>query len=178
MFFESMPPVGQNLSSGSGAAMDLSHATPPEASAGKNLSTLNPRAPSAIASDTVAQPGSTGMLTSANAAANSGGVPGLTRYFAPAAIAAPMSAARSTVPTPTTQSGTSAAIARMASSAALVRSVTSITGNPPTTSARASGTASAPRSMVSTGMTGDFATSGVGSAGLDRPSYSAPSAPS
>src|SRR3979490_3089362 len=135
MFFASIPPVGQNLSSGSGAAMDLSHATPPEASAGKNLSTLKPRAPSAIASDTVAQPGNTGMLTSASAAASSGGGPGLTRYFAPAPIAAAMSAARSTVPTPTTQSGTSAAMARMASSAAFVRSVPPITGNPPATSA-------------------------------------------
>ena len=64
---------------------------PPEASAGKNFSTLKPRAASAIASDTVAQPGSTGTDASASAAASSGGVPGLTRYFAPAAIAAAMS---------------------------------------------------------------------------------------
>ena len=65
---------------------------------------------------------------------------------------------------PATTSGTSATIARSASSAILVRKVTSITGNPPATSARASGTASSRRSMVSTGMTG-VVNSGVGSAG-------------
>src|SRR5947209_18399780 len=138
MFFESIPPVGQNFRSGSGAATDFSHATPPDASAGKNFSTVNPRAESAIASDTVAQPGSTGTDASASAAASSAGVPGLTRYFAPAAIAAAMSDTRVTVPTPTTQSGTAATIALMASSAALVRSVTSMTGSPPEASARAS----------------------------------------
>src|SRR3954465_7978424 len=106
-----MPPVGQNLISGSGAATDFSHAVPPDASAGKNFSTLKPRAASAIASDTVAQPGSTGTEASASAAASSAGVPGLTRYFAPAAIAADTSAVFVTVPTPTIQSGTSDAIA-------------------------------------------------------------------
>src|SRR3954447_1679174 len=163
MFFPPMPPVGQNLMSGSGAATDFSHAVPPDASAGKNFSTLKPRAASAIASETVAQPGSTGTDASASADASSGGVPGLTRYFAPAVIAAAMSGGRVTVPTPTMQSGTSPAIRLMASRAALVRSVTSITGSPPATSARVSGTASATRSIVSTGMTGTFVTSDVGS---------------
>src|SRR5688572_19640163 len=128
MFLESIPPVGQNFRSGSGAATDFSHATPPEASAGKNFSTLKPQPFSAIASETVAHPGNTGTLVSASAAASSGGVPGLTRYFAPAEIAAAISGTRVTVPTPTMQSGTSPAIALMASSAALVRSVTSMTG--------------------------------------------------
>src|SRR3954447_3248089 len=127
MFFESMPPVGQNRRSGNGAATDFSHATPPQASAGKNFSTLNPREASAIASDTVAQPGRTGTEASASAAASSAGVPGLTRYFAPAAIAAAMSEMRVTVPTPTMQSGTSAATLVMAATAAFVRSVTSMT---------------------------------------------------
>src|SRR5204863_2514247 len=158
MFLESIPPVGQNFRWGNGAATDFSHATPPDASAGKNFRTLNPRAESAIASDTVAQPGSAGTDASASAAASPAGVPGHTRYLAPAAIAAAISGTRVTVPTPTTHSGTSAAIARIASSAALVRSVTSITGSPPATRARASGTASAARSMVSTGMTGVRAT--------------------
>src|ERR1043165_7046764 len=103
MFFASIPPVGQNFSSGSGAATDLSHATPPEASAGKNFSTLKPRLLSAIASDSVAQTGSPGTDASASASASPPGVPGLTRYFAPAAIAAAMSETRVTVPTPTTQ---------------------------------------------------------------------------
>src|SRR5436305_1603044 len=111
MLFPSIPPVGQNLMLGKGAATDFNHATPPEASAGKNFSTLKPRLLSAIASETVAQPGSTGTEESASAAASSGGVPGLTRYFAPAAIAAAISPTRVTVPTPTTQSGTSPAIA-------------------------------------------------------------------
>src|SRR3954452_3620243 len=115
MFFPSMPPVGQNLMSGSGAATDFSHAVPPDASAGKNFSTLKPRAASVIASETVAQPGSTGTDASASAEASSDGVPGLTRYFAPAATAAAMSDPRVTVPTPTTQSGSSAAIALIAS---------------------------------------------------------------
>src|SRR5689334_24966752 len=154
MFLPSMPPVGQNLISGNGAATDLSQAVPPDASAGKNFSTLKPRPASVIASDTVAQPGSTGTGASASADARSNGVPGLTRYFAPAEIAAAMSDTRVTVPTPTTQSGTSAAMALIASSAALVRSVTSMTGSPPATSARASGMASTVRSIVRTGMTG------------------------
>src|SRR5262249_52449877 len=76
MFFPSMPPVGQNLMSCNGAATDLSQAVPPEASAGKNFSTGKPRAASAIASETVAQPGSTGTGASASAAASSPGVPG------------------------------------------------------------------------------------------------------
>src|SRR5438270_7870286 len=98
MFFESIPPVGQNFRSGSGAATDLSQAIPPDASAGKNFSTLNLRAESAIASETVAQPGRTGTEASASAAARSEGVPGLTRYFAPAAIAIAISGTRVTVP--------------------------------------------------------------------------------
>ena len=67
-----------------------------------------------------------------------------------------------TVPMPTMMSGTSAMIARAASSAAGVRSVISITFRPPASSARASGTASAARSIVTTGMTGTVI-SGVGS---------------
>src|SRR4051812_16939022 len=165
MFFTSIPPVGQNFRSGTGAAMDFSQATPPDASAGKNLRTLKSRAASAIASLTVAQPGSAGTDASTSAAASSSGVPGLTRYFAPAAMATAISERRVTVPTPTMQSGTCSAIALTAPSAALVRSVTSMTGSPPATRARASGTASAARSIVRTGITGVFETSGVGSRG-------------
>ena len=54
---------------------------------------------------------------------------------------------------PTMASGTSAIMALAASTATGVRSVTSSTRTPPATSARASGTASSSRSMVSTGMT-------------------------
>src|SRR5262249_59312482 len=127
----SMPPVGQNLIPGNGAATALSHGTPPDCSAGKNLSTVKPRSISAIASLTVAQPGTTGTGASASAAASAGGVPGLTRYFAPALSAAGISALRVTVPTPTTQSGTSAAMACTASSAARVRTGAPIAGGRP-----------------------------------------------
>src|SRR5712691_2420525 len=120
-----MPPVGQNLSSGQGAAMDLSQAMPPDASAGKNLSTRKPSAESVSASDTVAQPGSAGTGAAASAMASSAGVPGLTRYPAPAASAAGTSPSPSTVPGPAIHAGTCAAISAMASSAARVRSVTS-----------------------------------------------------
>src|SRR5215467_14203006 len=70
----SMPPVGQNLIPGNGAATALSQATPPDCSAGKNLSTVKPRSISAIASLTVAQPGTTGTGASASAAASVHGV--------------------------------------------------------------------------------------------------------
>src|SRR5712691_11267317 len=113
-----MPPVGQNLSSGQGAAMDLSQAMPPDASAGKNLSTRKPSAESVSASDTVAQPGNAGTGAAASAAASCAVVPGLTRYLAPTASADATSASPRTVPAPTTHSGTCAANVRMASSAA------------------------------------------------------------
>src|ERR1051326_6736104 len=96
-----MPPVGQNFSSGHGAATDLSQPTPPAASAGKNFSTRKPRRESASASETLAQPGSAGTGAAASATASSAVVPGLTRNLAPASIAAATSAPPSTVPAPT-----------------------------------------------------------------------------
>src|SRR6202162_1829073 len=126
-----MPPVGQNLSSGQGAATDFSQATPPDGSAGKNLSTRKPSAESVSASDTLAQPGSAGTGAAASAAASFAEVPGLTRYFAPAARADATSASPSTVPAPTTHSGTCAAIAAMASRAERVGSDTSLAIKPP-----------------------------------------------
>src|SRR5712692_7860689 len=160
------PPVGQNLTLGTGSATALSQATPPHGSAGKNFSTLNPRSASAIASDTAAQPGNAGTDAAASASASAGVVPGLTRKRAPASTALPISAGLVTVPTPTTASGTSAAIAFTAASAAAVRSVTSSTGRPPAKSARASRTACAALSIVSTGMTGVRPSSEVGSSGI------------
>ncbi len=44
-----MPPVGQKRKCGSGPAIDFSQSTPPDASAGKNLRSLKPRAASATA---------------------------------------------------------------------------------------------------------------------------------
>src|SRR5947208_9476871 len=160
-----MPPVGQNLSCGQGAATDFSQAIPPDGSAGKNLRTRKPSAESASASDTLAQPGSAGTGAAASAAASVAVVPGLTRYLAPTASAAATSASPSTVPAPTPHSGTCAAIAAMASSATRVRSVTSTTFSPPATSARASGTTCSTRSIVSTGTTGVPERSGMGSGG-------------
>src|ERR1700732_5065378 len=106
-----MPPGGQNVSCGSGAATALSQAMPPEGSAGKNFRVLKPRSASAIASDTVGAPGSAGTGASANAAPSCAVVPGLTRTLAPAVTAAATSATRVTVPTPTMHCGTSATIA-------------------------------------------------------------------
>ena len=56
---------------------------PPLLDAGKNFSTRKPCAESAMASDGVAQPGTTGTGALAKAAASSGGVPGVTRNCAP-----------------------------------------------------------------------------------------------
>src|SRR6186997_90911 len=149
-----MPPVGQNRTSGKGSATALSQRVPPDGSAGKNFSTGKPKAASVMASETVAQPGSAGTGASASAWARSAGVPGLTRKSAPASTACAMSSGLVTVPTPTIISSTSAMIARTASIAAGVRNVISTTFSPPARSARASGTASAARSIVTTGMTG------------------------
>jgi hypothetical protein len=80
--------------------------------------------------------------------------PGETANFAPAATDLSNCASVSTVPTPTTASGTSSAMARIACSPAPVRNVTSITGSPPFTKARASGTACFTSSTTITGMTG------------------------
>ena len=65
---------------------------PPAASAGKNFSTPNPRSASAIASETVAQPGSAGTAAAASASASTAGVPGVTRNCAPALSAGSISA--------------------------------------------------------------------------------------
>ena len=117
-----------------------------------------------MASEAVAQPAITGIGASVKAEASSGVVPGLTRKVAPAAIVASICARLVTVPAPAMAPSTSAAISRSASSATGVRSVTSISGRPPSTSARASGTASSRRSMTTTGTTGALATkeSGLG----------------
>src|SRR5215216_3364370 len=120
-----MPPVGQNLRFGKGAAIALRKAVPPAASAGKSFTTEKPRLASVMASDTVAQPGNDGSGTRASAAASSADVPGLTRNFAPADKASRISGTSLTVPIPTTACGTSAAILLAASTATGVRSVTS-----------------------------------------------------
>ncbi len=71
-----------------------------------------------MASDTVWIPGRNGRPASFTALANAGVQPGLTPKRAPAAIACFTCASSSTVPAPTTASGTSRAMAARASSAA------------------------------------------------------------
>src|SRR6056297_1595993 len=73
---------------------------------------------------------------------------------APASMTLSRSPPSSTVPAPTTASGTSDRIRAIAASAASLRRVTSSTGSPAETSVRASGTAASMSSMVSTGNTG------------------------
>src|SRR5690625_1178998 len=149
-----MPPVGQKRTWGNGEASDFRYAMPPDASAGKNFISVMPVSSTVITSETVAVPGRQGSPV-CDIAANSDGVaPGDTRKLAPASAAFAAWSGVVIVPAPTTMSGTSSAIARIASTATGVRSVSSIAGSPPATSALASGTASATRSMTTTGMTG------------------------
>ncbi len=82
-----------------------------------------------------------------------GVAPGATAKRAPAFATSSNSAGVSTVPAPTSTSGSSAAMRRIASSPAGVRSVISITGRPPAANARASGSACSASSMITTGIT-------------------------
>ena len=148
-----MPPVGHTLILGNGPASARSALIPPACSAGKNLTISKPAASACISSDAVAIPGANGRPLAAAAFRSSGVAPGLMPNLAPSATARARSSAFKIVPMPTMASGTSAIMALAASTATGVRSVTSSTRTPPATSARASGTASSTRSMVSTGMT-------------------------
>src|SRR5712691_6926560 len=147
-----IPPVGQNRTSGKGPAKARSALIPPDCSAGKNLTRLKPWASASISSDAVAIPGANGKALAAAAFSRSGVAPGLIPNLAPIPSARARSSAFRMVPIPTTASGTSAIIAFADSIATGVRSVISSVRTPPATSALASGTASARRSMVRTGM--------------------------
>src|SRR4051794_28180644 len=103
---------------------------------------------------TVAAAGRCGSPVSCIAAARSSVVPGETRNCAPAESACLACSGTTIVPAPTRMSGTLLAICSMQSSAAGVRRVSSITGTPPSTRARATGTAWATSSSTTTGMTG------------------------
>src|SRR5688572_24328512 len=149
-----IPPVGQNRAAGTGAAIDFRNAAPPDASAGKNFSSVQPASSTASTSETVAVPGRNGSPVSAIAPSSDGVEPGDTRNCAPASRASFAWPGVTIVPAPTRISGTSAAIARIASSATGVRRVSSTTGSPPATRARATGTACAGSSTTTTGTTG------------------------
>ena len=148
-----IPPVGHTRILGNGPASARSALIPPDCSAGKNFTRSKPAASACINSEAVAIPGANGRSLSAAAFSRSGVAPGLMPNLAPSDRARARSSAFRIVPMPTTASGTSAIMALAASTATGVRSVTSRTRTPPATSARASGTASSSRSIVSTGIT-------------------------
>src|SRR5450631_2429325 len=87
------PPVGQNRTSGKGPARARSALTPPDCSAGKNLTRLNPWANACISSDAVAIPGAKGSPLAAAAFKRSGVAPGLMPNLAPSAFARARSSA-------------------------------------------------------------------------------------
>ena len=99
----------------------------------------------------VAVPGIISMPLSMTYLVISGLKPGLTMNLTPAAMARSACSFVSTVPAPTSISGTSATMRLMASSAAAVRNVTSAAGRPPLTRAFARGTALSASSMAMTG---------------------------
>ena len=146
-----MPPVGTKRTSPNGAARALRYATPPAASAGKNLRTDRPQASASVTSVGVQTPGTTGMPRSRAKSTTAGSKPGATMKLAPARTAASAWATDSTVPAPTRSSGTPVAMAAIAAAAASVRNVISAHGRPASTSVRASGTASSARGIATTG---------------------------
>ena len=83
----------------------------------------------------MAAPGTTGSGAAASASASAGGVPGVTRKSAPASMDCCICATVSTVPAPTTTSGSSRLSIASASIATGVRSVSSMAGSPPSSSA-------------------------------------------
>src|SRR3984893_7273484 len=89
----SIPPVGQKIKSGKGAAREARYLAPPAGSAGKNLIALKPRSRSAKASDAVAAPGRKGTGDRTASSRRRGLIPGLTRNPAPAPVAATIRAA-------------------------------------------------------------------------------------
>jgi len=121
----------------------------------------------------VATPGTNGIEALRAVFISFGVPPGESAYLAPASMAALRSFSLNTVPAPTIISGASLATALMALSAAGVRRVISIVRTPLASSTRASGTASAASSMVTTGMTGESVSTAVASWGLLMISISA-----
>ena len=62
-FFSDTPPVGQNLTCGSGPPMPFRYGTPPAGTAGKNFRWVKPHYSARITSDEVATPGSSGRAS-------------------------------------------------------------------------------------------------------------------
>ena len=110
-------------------------------------------------SEAVATPGSQGAPAPSVAAARASVSPGETMPAAPASSDAWTCDAWQTVPASTVIDGSSRAMRSMQSSDASVRSVTSMTPTPPSCSAWAVGTAFITSRIVTTGMTGERASS-------------------
>src|ERR1700676_1493230 len=96
-----IPPVGQKRARGNGPARARSALSPPDCSAGKNLTRSNPRASACISSEAVAMPGMNGRSLAAAASSSSGVAPGLTAKRAPSALVRARSSKFNTVPMPT-----------------------------------------------------------------------------
>ena len=142
MFPAVTPPVGTKPTIGNGPASARSAPGPPIVAAGKNLTTRTPASSAAPISVAVTAPGITGTERSWQARTTLPLKPGVTMKPEPAAMARSAWFSLSTVPAPTSMSGSWLMI-RIASSAASVRSVTSAHGRPPAFSASASGSACA-----------------------------------
>ena len=147
----STPPVGTKRMEAKGPERASSIATPPEASAGKNLTASRPLARPRATPSGFEVPGSTGRPRSRQKSTTPSSQAGQTTNLAPASTACFAMAVEVTVPAPTRRPGTLSAIARMASGAALVRKVTSATGMPPATRAFPSPAACAASSIFTTG---------------------------
>ena len=126
---------------------------PPAASAGKNFNIRQPSRSADSMSEGVIIPGMKNNCCSPAARTTSGFTPGLTPNCAPASMAAFTCDGSRIVPAPTSASGQAWRMARMQSRAHGVRSVISMRGSPPSTSARASDTASSTESATATGTT-------------------------
>ena len=140
-----------NLNIVYGAATALIIASPPDGSAGKNLTTSNPSSIACSISLGVTTPGVTGIFFSRQYFTTFGFSPGLTMNLAPAETARSTCSVVRTVPAPTTMSGYSDVMMRIDSSAASVRKVTSAQARPPSQSAFARGAASFASSSTTTG---------------------------
>ena len=131
--------------------MALIIAMPPEASAGKNLTTSSPYSSAISTSEGVEHPGVTGIPLFTQYSTTLGLSPGLTMNFAPAATARSTCSVVSTVPAPVSISGSSLVNVLITSSAAAVLNVTSAHAMPPASSALPRGSASFASSRAMTG---------------------------
>src|SRR5215468_7998128 len=151
MFLVSIPPVGMNRMSLYGAQIACKNFTPPIGSAGKNFNTSTPFDKAISISVGVQTPGKIVTPFDKQWSTTARFVPGETINSAPALIAVSACSVVSAVPAPRNISGKRERICAMASAAAVVRNVISAHGNPPSSSASASGKASSSFGRLTTG---------------------------